>query len=52
MRRDTSVKIVKQGRKVENEKKKKYDYSTKELQLERELSYKENTQDVLKSIKF
>lgn len=52
MRRDTSVKIVKQGRKVENEKKKKYDYSTKELQLERELSYKENTQNILKSIKF
>ena len=52
MRRDTNVKIVKQGRKVENEKKKKYDYSTKELQLERELSYKENTQDILKSIKF
>lgn len=52
MRRDTSVKIVKQGREVENEKKKKYDYSTKELQLERELSYKENTQDILKSIKF
>lgn len=52
MIRDTSVKIVKQGRKVENEKKKKYDYSTKELQLERELSYKENTQDILKSIKF
>lgn len=52
MRRDTSVKIVKQGRKVENEKKKKYDYSTKELQLERELSYKENTQDILRSIKF
>ena len=52
MRRDTSVKIVKQGKKVENERKKKYDYSTKELQLERELSYAENTQDILKSIKF
>ena len=52
MRRDTSVKIVKQGKKVESEKKKKYDYSTKELQLERELSYAENTQDILKSIKF
>lgn len=52
MRRDTSVKIVKQGRKVENEKKKKYEYNTRELQLERELSYKENTQDILKSIKF
>ena len=52
MRRDTSVKIVKQGRKVENEKKKKYDYSTRELQLERELNYSENTQDILKSIKF
>ena len=52
MRRDTSVKIVKQGKKIENEKKKKYDYSTKELQLERELSYAENTQDILKSIKF
>lgn len=52
MRRDTSVKIVKQGKKIENEKKKKYDYSTREIQLERELSYKENTQDILKNIKF
>lgn len=53
MRRDTSVKIVKQGKKVENEKKKKrYDYATKELQLERELSYAENQNEVLKSIKF
>lgn len=52
MRRDTSVKIVKQGKKVENEKKKKYDYSTKELQLERELSYKENTINILENIKF
>lgn len=51
MRRDTSVKIVKQGRKVENEKKKRYDYSTKELQLERELSYAECTRDILKTIK-
>ena len=52
MRRDTSVKIVKQGRKIESEKKKKYDYSTKELQLERELSYVENQNEILKSIKF
>lgn len=51
MRRDTSVKIVKQGRKVQSEKKKRYDYSTKELQLERELSYKENAQEILKTIK-
>lgn len=50
--RNTEVVVIKKGRKVENEKKKKYDYSTKELQLERELSYKENTQDILKSIKF
>ena len=52
MKRNTEVVIVKKGKKIENEKKKKYDYSTKELQLERELSYKENTQDILKSIKF
>ena len=49
--RNTDVVIVKKGKKVENEKK-RYDYETKELQLERELSYKENTQDILKSIKF
>ena len=49
--RNTDVVIVKKGKKVENEKK-RYDYATKELQLERELSYKENTQDILKSIKF
>ena len=52
MKRNTEVVIVKKGKKVESEKKKKYDYSTKELQLERELSYAENTQDILKSIKF
>lgn len=52
MRRDTSVKIVKQGKKVQSEKKKRYDYSTKELQLERELSYKENTINILENIKF
>ena len=51
MRRDTSVKIVKQGKKVEKETKKRYDYSTKELQIERELSYKENAQEILKTIK-
>ena len=50
--RNTEVVIVKKGKKIENERKKKYDYSTKELQLERELSYAENTQDILKSIKF
>ena len=52
MRRDTSVKIVKQGKKVESEKKKRYDYATRELQLERELNYKENQNEILKSIKF
>lgn len=50
--RNTEVVIVKKGKKIENEKKKKYEYNTREIQLERELSYKENTQDILKSIKF
>ena len=50
--RNTEVVIVKKGKKVENEKKKRYDYATKELQLERELSYKENQNEILKSIKF
>ena len=50
--RNTEVVIVKKGKKIENEKKKKYEYNTKEIQLERELSYKENTQDILKNIKF
>ena len=50
--RNTEVVVIKKGKKVENDKKKKYDYSTKEIQLERELSYKENTQDILENIKF
>lgn len=50
--RNTEVVVIKKGKKVENEKKKRYDYATREMQLERELSYKENTQDILKNIKF
>ena len=49
--RNTEVVIVKKGKKIKNEKKKKYDYSTKELQLERELNYKENAQEILNTIK-
>ena len=50
MRVDTSVKIIKQGKKIDKENKEKYEYRTKEEQLERELTYKENVQEVLKTI--
>ena len=48
---DTTVKIVQKGLKSESEKKKKYDYSTEELALENTLSYKENVQGILNTIK-
>ena len=47
---NTEVVIVKKGKKIDNEKKKKYEYRTKEEQLERELTYKENVQEILKTI--
>ena len=50
--RNTEVVVIKKGKKIDKEKKKKYDYSTNELYLERELNYKENTQDILENIKF
>lgn len=50
-KRDTSVKIVQKGKKIDKDKVKKYDYSTQEIHLEKELSYKENTLDILNTIK-
>ena len=52
MKKNTEVVIVKKGKKVDSEDKKRYDYSTREIQIERELDYRENMQDILKSIKF
>ena len=47
---NTEVVIVKKGKKIDKEHKEKYEYRTKEEQLERELTYKENVQEVLKTI--
>lgn len=49
---NTEVVIVKKGKKIDKENKKKYEYRTKESQLERELTYKENVQEVLKNIRY
>lgn len=47
---DTEVKTIQKGLELDTEKKKKHDYSTEELYLERELSYKENQNDILRKI--